>query len=195
MIQAFFATFGAVFIAEIAGDKLLYTTGALATQYRARSIVCGMAAAFMAKMGAAVIFGRIVSQLPPMLVAGVTTVTLLSVACTLWTMAETGSGLPRHHSQPRAVMVSFASVFFSEWGDIGQITAASMAARYASPLVVWLGAVAAMVSKGVLTTSFGASVRGWMQGRTSPHMLRYGGVTVLVTLGLISALQTLARMR
>ena len=34
MLTIFFATYGAVFLAEIVGDKLLYTTGVLATRYR-----------------------------------------------------------------------------------------------------------------------------------------------------------------
>jgi len=34
MLALFFATYGAVFVAEIVGDKLLYTTGVLATRYR-----------------------------------------------------------------------------------------------------------------------------------------------------------------
>jgi putative Ca2+/H+ antiporter (TMEM165/GDT1 family) len=53
MLPILFATYGAVFLAEIAGDKLLYTTGVLAARYRTAPILCGMAVAFMAKMGAA----------------------------------------------------------------------------------------------------------------------------------------------
>src|ERR1035441_9450830 len=53
MLPILFATYGAVFVAEIAGDKLLYTTGVLATRYRTAPILCGMAIAFMAKMGVA----------------------------------------------------------------------------------------------------------------------------------------------
>ena len=48
MIVIFFATFGAVFLAEIVGDKLLYTTGVLAARYRTMPILIGMTAAFMA---------------------------------------------------------------------------------------------------------------------------------------------------
>ena len=39
MLPIFFATYGAVFVAEIVGDKLLYTTGVLATRYRAKAEV------------------------------------------------------------------------------------------------------------------------------------------------------------
>ena len=57
MITIFFATYGAVLIAEIVGDKLLYTTGVLATRYRSASILTGMALAFACKMGVAVAVG------------------------------------------------------------------------------------------------------------------------------------------
>ena len=43
-----------MFVAEIVGDKLLYTTGVLAARYRALPIMFGMAMAFMAKMAVAV---------------------------------------------------------------------------------------------------------------------------------------------
>ena len=39
MFGVFLATYGAVFVAEIVGDKLLYTTGVLATRYRSASVV------------------------------------------------------------------------------------------------------------------------------------------------------------
>jgi len=47
MLPIFFATYGAVFIAEIVGDKLLYTTGVLATRYRTIPILMGMAASMV----------------------------------------------------------------------------------------------------------------------------------------------------
>src|SRR6185503_12792593 len=45
VIALFFATYAAVFAAEIVGDKLLYTTGVLATRYRAVPIMLGMSLA------------------------------------------------------------------------------------------------------------------------------------------------------
>src|SRR2546430_12173095 len=80
----FFATFGAVFIAEIVGDKLLYTTGVLAARYRTAPIMIGMAAAFMAKMGVAVLGGGAISKLPRLLVAGITAISFIGVALPLW---------------------------------------------------------------------------------------------------------------
>jgi putative Ca2+/H+ antiporter (TMEM165/GDT1 family) len=70
MLPVLFATYGAVFVAEIVGDKLLYTTGVLATRYPTLPILCGMAVAFMAKMAVAVLVGKAISTLPPLVVAG-----------------------------------------------------------------------------------------------------------------------------
>ena len=74
MLTIFLATYGAVFVAEIVGDKLLYTTGVLATRYRTLPIMVGMAFAFMIKMAVAVLFGEFVSKLPAWLVACIASV-------------------------------------------------------------------------------------------------------------------------
>src|ERR1700720_2467583 len=91
MLPIFFATYGAVFVAEIVGDKLLYTTGVLATRYRTIPIMLGMVVAFMAKMGVAVLVGKAISTLPPLLVAAVTATSFLGVAYALWRKPTAGS--------------------------------------------------------------------------------------------------------
>ena len=83
MFPIFFTTYGTVFVAEIVGDKLLYTTGILATRYRTAHVMFGMAIAFMAKMGVAVMVGNTISKLPPLLVAAITAASFLSVALLL----------------------------------------------------------------------------------------------------------------
>src|SRR5438876_7225598 len=88
MIVVFLATFAAVFIAEIVGDKLLYTTGVLAARYRTMPIMLGMAVAVMCKMGVAVLVGEAVSKLPRMLVAAITAVSFIGVALALWRKSD-----------------------------------------------------------------------------------------------------------
>jgi putative Ca2+/H+ antiporter (TMEM165/GDT1 family) len=191
MIAVFFATYAAVFVAEIVGDKLLYTTGVLATRYRTAPIVIGMLIAFMGKMAVAVAVGSAISKLPPLLVAALTSVSFIGVAITLWRkpVERTKEEIDRKYA--KAAMVSFAAIFFSEWGDVGQITAAAMAARFGVPLMVWAGAVSAMVTKGALAASIGAGVRQWIIARIPPRAVRYAGVSALLLLGLLSVLETL----
>ena len=184
-------TYGAVFLAEIVGDKLLYTTGVLATRYRTTPIMFGMALAFMAKMGVAVAVGKAISNLPPLAVAAVTAASFLGLAFTLWRKPADPAGAARKHSASKAAAVSFAAIFFSEWGDVGQFTAATMAARYGAPFIVWCGAVSAMVTKGVLAASLGAGLRAWIQQRVSPRLVRYCGVAALLALGILSVVETL----
>ena len=55
-------------------------------------------------------------------------------------------------------------------GDVGQVTAATIAARTSLPFVVWLGAVSAMVTKGTLATFLGAGIRKRIQREYLPKL-------------------------
>ena len=191
MLVVFFATFGAVFLAEIVGDKLLYTTGVLSARYRTAPILIGMAAAFMAKMGVAVLVGEAISKLPRLLVAAITAVSFVGVAIALWRKDDQYRQERDQHKAHKAAMISFAAIFFSEWGDVGQVTAAAMTAKYHAALIVWLGAVAAMITKGSLAAFLGAGIRRSIHERVSPKVVRYVGVSLLLLLGSLSVWEIL----
>jgi putative Ca2+/H+ antiporter (TMEM165/GDT1 family) len=191
MGSIFFATYAAVFLAEIVGDKLLYTTGVLATRYRTASVMIGMLVAFMVKMAVAVVVGSAIGKLPPWLVACVTSVSFIGVAIALWRKPVDRRSGEKDQRYAKGALVAFAAIFFSEWGDVGQITAATMAARFGTPVLVWAGAVTAMATKGALAASIGASVRQWIAAHIQPKVIRYVGVSVLLLLGLLSVLETL----
>jgi putative Ca2+/H+ antiporter (TMEM165/GDT1 family) len=201
MAAVFFATYGAVFVAEIVGDKLLYTTGILATRYRSASIVVGMAFAFMCKMAVAVAVGQAISRLPKPLVAAVTAASFIGVALALWRKPDVREEKAKDRAVMKGAAVAFAAIFFSEWGDVGMVTAAAMAAKFLTPaavgaafatgLVIWLGAVSAMVTKGILATFLGAGVRAWIADRVSPRVVRYVAVAALAVLGVLAVLETL----
>jgi len=196
MFPIFLATYGAVFVAEIVGDKLLYTTGVLATRYRTLPIACGVAAAFMAKMGVAVLVGEAIAKLPPWLVATITAVNFIAIAIVLWRKKGPEKEEKKDRPFSKAALVSFAAIFFSEWGDVGQMTAAGIAATHRdAPLWVWLGAVCAMVTKGILAAFLGAGVRQWIHDKVSPRVVRYAGVVLLVVLGSLSVIETLSGER
>jgi Ca2+/H+ antiporter, TMEM165/GDT1 family len=192
MLPIFLATYGAVFVAEIVGDKLLYTTGVLAARYRTAPIMLGMALAFMLKMGVAVVVGEQIGKLPPLLVASITMLSFIGVAIALWRKDVERSEGRRETGVGKAMMMSFAAIFFSEWGDVGQITAAAMAVAHpGAPIIVWCGAVSAMVTKGALAATLGAGIRQWIVDRVSPKIIRYVGVAALLVLGILSVIETL----
>jgi putative Ca2+/H+ antiporter (TMEM165/GDT1 family) len=190
------ATYGAVFVAEIVGDKLLYTTSVLSARYRPAPILFGMVVAFMLKMAVAVAVGETISELPPLFVAAFTSASFIGVAIALWFKPVDWPESNRSDAAAsKAAMVSFAAIFFSEWGDVGQITAATMAAQFGEPVIVWLAAAAAMVTKGALAAFVGAGVRQWIATNVSPRVVRYAGVSLLLLLGLLSVVQTLTKGR
>jgi len=128
MLPIFFTTYGTVFVAEVVGDKLLYTTGVLATRYRSIAVALGMAIAFMCKMAVAVAIGEALSQLPRALVATLTAASFIGVALVVWRKPDERKAKARDEKVIKGAAVAFAAVFFSEWGDVGQVTAAAMAA-------------------------------------------------------------------
>ena len=191
MILILLTAFGAVFVAEIVGDKLLYTTGVLAARYRTAPIMLGVTIAFMAKMGVAVLVGDAVAKLPRSLVATITAISFLGVAVALWRKSDRPSEGKEKHRASKAAAVSFAAIFLSEWGDVGQITAATLAAKYQRPFLVWVGAVAAMVTKGTLAAFLGGGIRRWIQDRIAPQIVRYVAVSLLLVLGVLTVLEVL----
>ena len=205
MLQIALATYGAVFVAEIVGDKLLYTTGVLATRYRSASVVLGMAVAFMCKMAVAVAIGAAITQLPRWLVATVTGASFVGVAIAVWRKPDVRLPKAKDSRVLTGAMVAFLTIFLSEWGDVGQVTAAGMAAKFVwsarasettsalwqAALLVWLGAVAAMVTKGTLASVLGAGVRVWIAERIQPRVVRWVATAAILVLGTLSVLETL----
>lgn len=191
MASAFMLAYGAVFAAELVGDKLLYTTGTLAARYRAPSILAGVTAAIAVKTGAAVLIGAAIAAIPRLIVAGLTTISFVSVAVAM--LRKPCEPIRRHDRRDHTsgTIMSFALVLGSEWGDLGQITTATMAAQLASPVAVWLGAVCAMSTKGLLAAWLGTRVRVWLRERLAPKTLRYGSVILLLCVGGFSVAESL----
>jgi len=205
VFRLFLTTYGAVFIAEIVGDKLLYTTGVLATRYRSASVVLGMSMAFMCKMAVAVAVGAAITRLPRTIVAMVTGAGFIGVAWTIWRKPDVRQPKVKDTAVLKGAAVAFAAIFLSEWGDVGQVTAAGMSEKYVwsaratdvatslwpAAVAVWLGAVAAMVTKGTLASVLGAGVRLWIAERIQPRVVRYVATAALLVLGTLSVLETL----
>lgn len=70
MSSAFMLTYGAVFAAELVGDKLLYRTRTLAARYRVPSVPAGVTVAIAVTMGAAVLIGAAIAAIPRLRRAG-----------------------------------------------------------------------------------------------------------------------------
>jgi putative Ca2+/H+ antiporter (TMEM165/GDT1 family) len=187
MVSILATAYITVLLAELLGDKSIYTISSLATRFRLTYIFIGCTAAFAAKMAVATLAGQAISRLPSALVAAVSSITFFATAIVLWRKrrvvsddAEVVEGGWR-----RPASVSFAAIFLTEWADAGQITAAAMTARFGHPLLVWSAATAAMMTKCLLALALGTGLR-----RGIPRDgLRYVALTACLVMGVFSALR------
>jgi putative Ca2+/H+ antiporter (TMEM165/GDT1 family) len=202
MLEVLFATYAAVFVAEIVGDKLLYTSGVLATRFRWGAVVFGMSVAFMGKMAVAVLVGATIGKLvPPWIVAVLTTISFVGVAIAMWRVPDIRAPKEKDERILRGAIIAFTTIFFSEWGDKGMITAGVWSAAFVSTaasrqlsqstviVLCWAAAVSAMVTKGGLAITLGATVRKWIAEHISPPRVKQLAVVAILVLGILSVLE------
>jgi putative Ca2+/H+ antiporter (TMEM165/GDT1 family) len=79
-------------------------------------------------------------------------------------------------------LLAFSSVFFSEWADGGQLTAAALAARYRLPVVIWGAGSLALMTKGILAIGVGKGLRRYLPSRAVQPF----AVATAVVLGILS---------
>jgi putative Ca2+/H+ antiporter (TMEM165/GDT1 family) len=166
-----------------------------------------MGLAFATKMAAAVAIGAAVATLLEhyrWVVALVTGLSFLLLALTMFRKSDMRQPKEKDTRILQGAMVAFVTIFFSEWFDVGMQAAGTMAVTYvwsanrpgqisvaSAAVVVWAGAVAAMVTKGALAVAFGASVRNWIATRVEPRIVRYVAVAAIVVIGTLAVLETL----
>jgi len=185
VVATFFLAYSTVLIAELLGDKTLYTLGALATRFRLLPIAAGAALAFSLKMAAAVLLGRVITSLPPHLISTISGLTFLGMAGgmlyrLLWPRAQTVSVEQVRFGT--AFLTAFLALFLPEWGDPGQLAAALLVAQGAPPVTAWLAGTLAMTTKAVLAGALGMGLRRWLPQRA----MRIASVLVFLGLSLLA---------
>ncbi|HEX8148978.1 MAG TPA: TMEM165/GDT1 family protein [Pyrinomonadaceae bacterium] len=155
------ASYWTVLVAELIGDKSIYTVASLSLRFRAGLVFCGMLVAFGGKMLVAVLLGRVLVQVPAHWAAALSGfVFFLAAAFTWFRGPEEAKELPPDSaSWLRATLIPFASLFLTEWGDPGQISAAALTAQSNQPAAAWIGGTLAMTTKGVLALTLGLRLR------------------------------------
>ena len=186
MFYLLLATYGTVLLCELLGDKSIYTISSLTMRFRPLYVFCGFTAAFMIKMLVAVLVGQVIAELPRSLITITSTATFFLTALVIWFKRSDNGSTEREYENyfSRAALISFAAILFSEWGDIGQMMAATLTARYRMPLLVWLGATLALVTKGLFALALGRGLRQ----RVPLHLLRPVSAGLCVIMGVISAI-------
>jgi putative Ca2+/H+ antiporter (TMEM165/GDT1 family) len=150
-----------VLVAELVGDKSIYTVASLTLRFRAGVVLGGVLLALAGKMLVAVMLGTAIMQLQSRWTDLVSAAAFFLSAALIWF----GERDPEPAPSPtgahwaKAGAVSFASVFFTEWADPGQIAAAALTAKSHLALATWLGAMLAMMTKIGVAMTVGLKVR------------------------------------
>jgi len=147
-------TFGIIFVAELP-DKTALASLVLGTRYRASYVFAGIAAAFAVHVALAIAAGSLLSLLPHRWVEGVVGALFLAGALMLLLQKEEEEEEgavrePSSNSFWRVAGTGFVMVLIAEFGDLTQIATANLAAKYADPLAVGLGAWLALCAVGGL---------------------------------------------
>ena len=194
----YLAAAGIAFVLTFLGelpDKSLFASLVLGTRYRPLYVWAGVAAAFTAHVGIAVTAGRLLALLPRPLVDGVVAGLFAGGAVYLFVTsfrpqqpadldAARQGGPPATFA--RVAGTSFALVFLAEWGDITQLTAANLAARY-DPRSVFVGATLGLWTVAAIAINVGAKSlslipMAWVRRITAAILLALGAYTAFAAL-------------
>jgi putative Ca2+/H+ antiporter (TMEM165/GDT1 family) len=192
-LLAFCSAYGAVFLLELP-DKTTALTLVLSSRFRGRPLLAGAALAFALQAVIAVGLGSAIRLLPERVVAGAIAL-LFGVGAALLLRESLSTGSDEADAAAsaaragtpfaRAVMVSFGTLFLTEWGDASQVTAIGVAARYASPVAVGLGTFVAMMSVTVIALLVGRKLRS----RVPAHLIQRAAAVVFGVFALLAAWQ------
>lgn len=150
--------YGIVFVAELP-DKTALAALVLATRHRALPVFLGSAAALAVQSLVAVAAGQLLTLLPARPVHIVAGIVFLVSAVVMWLRheeaAETGLDDAKAKGFWGSTWTVFAIVFIAEWGDLTQLATGALAARYAAPVAVFVGATAALWSVAAIVAFVG----------------------------------------
>ncbi len=192
-LAALLVTFALILPAELP-DKTLIATLVLSTRYRPLIVWLGVTAAFGVQTTIAVAAGQVLGLLPETLVQLVTAA-LFALGSVLMFRgaghidpgaeeveeAEAINAVVRK-GHGRAFTVSFLVLFAAEWGDLSQLTTASLSARFDAPVEVWLGAWLALS----LVAGLAALAGRWLVAHVRFSVVQRISGTLLAVLALVT---------
>jgi Ca2+/H+ antiporter, TMEM165/GDT1 family len=155
--------FAVTFLAELP-DKSMFASLVLGTRHRALWVWTGAAAAFTVHMAIAVTAGQLLALLPHQTVDAIVAALFVAGGAYLWATsrrphAAHGTDAARQGGPAwsfwRVAGTTFGVVFLAEWGDITQLTAANLAARY-NPALVFAGATLGLWAVAATAVTVGA---------------------------------------
>jgi putative Ca2+/H+ antiporter (TMEM165/GDT1 family) len=153
--------FWTVLVAELVGDKTIYSVASLALRFRPGLVFAATTIAFAGKALAAVLLAQLLVRFHSQWVDILSAAAFFVSAFLIW-FKEPESVSAEHPANTgwlKAAAICFGALFFTEWGDPGQIALAAITMKSHSLLGSWLGGTLAMGTKGALAITLGLSLR------------------------------------
>ena len=141
--------FALIFVAELP-DKSMIATLIMGSRYRPTLVWMGATTAFGIHAALAVAVGQLLQLLPHRWIEAVTALLFAAGAAYLLFVPEAKEEEEGEEEADSArkglksVGAAFVVIFVGEFGDITQILTANLAAKYHSPVAVFIGAFAAL---------------------------------------------------
>jgi Ca2+/H+ antiporter, TMEM165/GDT1 family len=179
------SVFGVIFLAELP-DKTALAALVLATRHAPLPVFVGAAVALTLQSLVAVVAGHFLSLLPARPVHVGAGLLFIATAAFMWHKRgpSEGSGKEKEADGKRGfwnvAWLVFGILFVAEWGDLTQLATAALAARYAAPVAVFVGATAALWLVVAI-----AVVAGHRAGKlVAPHVTQRIAAVVFVLVGI-----------
>lgn len=168
-LRLFGSTFLLIFLAELP-DKTALTTLFLASRHPALPVFIGGAAALALQSVIAVGLGALLGLLPPTVVRLGAGILFLTFAVVLWMKKESleqaaPDDRAAGHRFWKVAGTSFAVCFLAEWGDLTQLSTATLTARYGDPLTIFCASMLALWSVCGISAAVGHSLKKWINPR------------------------------
>ncbi len=182
------SSFTLIALAEL-GDKSQLVCMTLAARHRHGPVILGAAAAFMVLNALAVVFGAgVAAWLPERVTAAVVAVLFAGFGIhALVSGDEDEAQAPVRRSGHGIFLTTLVLILVAEFGDKTQIAVAGLASSL-SPLPVWVGATAALITVSALGVWAGRTV---LQ-RLPAHWLQRLGGGVFLLFAALAAWRALA---
>jgi Ca2+/H+ antiporter, TMEM165/GDT1 family len=189
-LAALVTTFGVVFLAELP-DKTAIASLIMGARYRPSWVFSGVAAAFVVHVALAVAAGSLLSLVPRRPLEAIVAVFFLAGAVLMLRSHGREDGEEEEEAEDvpdlgddagfgKVAGTAFGVIMVAEFGDLTQIVTANLAAKYADPLAVGLGATLGLWTVGALAIVGG---RGLLKVLPLHLIVRLAALVMIVLAG------------
>jgi putative Ca2+/H+ antiporter (TMEM165/GDT1 family) len=190
LVSVVLLAFWTVLLAELVGDKALYVLPSLTARFRGTEVLAAFSLANAGKMMIAVLLGSSIMRLQSRWTNLFSAVAFFISAILIWVEdPEEPTRRFGRVSWPQSTLACCGFFFLMEWGDPGQIAAAALVLKSHQLIGVWLGATAAIVTKGAVVVCLGSK----LSERLPRSAFRWMASGCCCILGLVAVAQVLMR--